>query len=146
MVKTRESKGKHAAYIVAAILTHVALGGALTAIALTLPLDELGLLAASAMLVMSLFLTAVYLHNFGTERVGSVRAGPVGLTRGYMIFLMWMVFGYLALLFALGSTLGPSTFIVGLVVFWIMVIGFFVASIIWTRQERRRVASQRRTV
>ncbi len=125
-------------------MAHAILGGALTTIALTLPLDELGLLVATVVLFISAFLTAVYLHNFGTERVGGVRAGPVGLARGYMLFLMWVVLGYLALLFALASALGPSTFVAGIVVFWIMVVAFFVAAITWARQERLHAPVGRR--
>ncbi len=128
-------KGARFVYL-AAIVAHVALGSFLAAYALTLSAESLEILAAESLVILMLVLTLVYMHNFGWVRRGpaGTRAGPVGVSRGYLLLLMWAVLGFLAVLVSLGSALSPSDFVDFLLAWWALAAFFFAVFAVWRRQ------------
>ncbi len=130
------------AYALLAVAGHVAFGTLLLAYAITLPPGTLGLLAAQSIVFLMLALTLAYLYTFGRTRPGPPRArsGPLGIGRVYLLFLMWLVLGFLAILLALGPELAPDVFVYFLLA-WFALVAFYVASVaVWRRQNPPRWA------
>jgi len=126
------------------VLFHIVFASAIQAIAVTLSVEALGLLAGAGMVLLMSLVSLAYFRSYGREPVQQTNEGPVGLSRAYLLFVSWAILGYLAVLLVFGTKLGPRNFVVGLVGFFALFAVFLFLVIVAGRQHRDAVARSRR--
>ncbi len=125
------------------VLLHVVLAGIIGAVGVALSVEALGILAAAAIVFVMLLVSAAYFRAFGSKSVGQGRQGPIGLSRGYMLFVSWLILGYLAVLLLVGAKLSPSDFVIALAGFYVLFVVFVGLILVWGKQRRREAAETR---
>ena len=128
--------------LIASILLHIVFIGGIAAFGVTLSVESLGLFAAAAIVFVMLLISLAY-FRFGREPAERMREGPVGLSRGYMLFVSWALLGYLAVVLVVGSKLPPSDFILALLGFYALFVVFVFLILVWGRQRRAAAAKIR---
>ena len=131
-------------YALLVILIHTISAGILVSFGLLLSVETLGLVAGLLFLFIFSAIGVTYFRNFGTEPIGFVRTGEVGLDRPDVLLAAMAAIGYLVLILVLGPRFAPEAFLWSFMGFWFLFVVFLVVLVFAAKNIRKKAATNAR--